>query len=301
MAQPYPSKPVRIVAGYPAGSGVDVAARIIGLKLTERLGQQFVVDNRGGAGGNIAAGFVAKAPADGYTLLFTNNALTVNPHLYSSVPYDLLRDFEPVTLGGTSAQIMVAHPSFPAGTIKQVIALAKARPSYINLASAGSGSGSHLAGVLLQHMTGISVVHVPYKGAPAALTDLISGQVDLYVSGMPPALAMIRAERVKAIAVTTLVRSAAAPTVPTISESGVPGYDVPLWYGLFAPGGTSAAIVRRLNAEVVASLNLPDVKERFIVQGVDPTSCTQAELLSLIKAESERWAKLIKAAGIKAD
>jgi len=301
QAQGYPVKPVRIVAAFPAGTGVDIAARIIALKLTESLGQQFVVDNRPGAGGNIAAEIAAKAPPDGHTLLFTNNAYTINPNLYRSVPYDPRRDFEPISLAGTSAMIMVARTSLQADSVNEVIALAKARPGSINIASAGNGSPSHLGGALFKHLANIDIVHVPYKGAPAALTDLIAGQVDLYVSGLPPALAMIKVGKVKGIAVTTRQRSPAAPSVPTFAESGLSGYDVTLWYGLFAPAGVDAAITRRLNHEVVSALKGADGRQRFIAQGVDPTSSSQAEFASLIESELERWAKLVKAAGVKVE
>lgn len=300
-AQNYPVKPVRIVASFPPGTGVDIAARIVALKLTESLGQQFVVDNRSGAGGNIAAEVVAKSPPDGYTLLFTNNAHTINPNLFRSLPYDSVRDFEPISLAGSSAMIMVAHPSLPANSVKELVALAKSRPGQINIASAGSGSPSHLGGALFKYLAGVDIVHVPYKGAPPALTDLVSGQVDLYVSGLPPALAMMKLGRVKGVAVTTAARSPAAPAVPTFAESGLTGYELTLWYGLLAPKGVPSAITGRLNAEVVKALKAPDGQDRFAAQGVDPTSTTQAQFTALIKAEMERWGKLVKAAGIQAE
>lgn len=300
-AQNYPVKPVRIVAAFPAGTGVDIAARIVALKYTEGFGQQFLVDNRAGAGGNIAAEVVAKAPPDGYTLLFTNNALTINPNVYRSVPYDSIKDFEPISLAGSSAMIMVAHPSLPASTVKELISLAKARPGQINIASAGSGSPSHLGGALFKYFANVDIVHVPYKGAPPALTDLVAGQVDLYVSGLPPALAMIKLGRVKPIAVTTSTRSAAAPSVPTFAESGLKDYDVTLWYGLLAPAGVSSEIAARLNAELVKALRTPDGHDRFMAQGVDPTTGTQVQFAALLKSEMERWAKLVKASGIRAE
>lgn len=299
LGQPYPTKPVRLVAAFPAGTGVDVAARIVALELGERLGQQFVVDNRPGAGGNIAAEIVAKAPADGYTLLFTNNALTINPNLYRSVPYDAVQSFEPISLAGTSAMIMVASVGLPADSVQDVIALAKAKPGSINIASAGNGSPSHLGGALFKHLAGIDVVHVPYKGAPPALTDLAAGQVQLYVSGLPPALAMIKAGKAKAIAVTTAQRSHVAPQVPTFAESGLAGYDIVLWYGLLAPAGVERAIARRLNAEVVSALSGITGKQRFIAQGVDPTTSTQEEFAGLIASEMARWSELVKSAGVR--
>ncbi|MGH8739808.1 MAG: tripartite tricarboxylate transporter substrate binding protein [Burkholderiales bacterium] len=280
---------------------MDVAARIVALELGQRLGQQFVVDNRPGAGGNIAAEIVAKSAADGYTLLFTNNALTINPNLYRSVPYDAARSFEPISLAGTSAMIMVASIGLPANSVQEVIALAKATPGRINIASAGNGSPSHLGGALFKHLAGIDIVHVPYKGAPPALTDLAAGQVQLYVSGLPPALAMIKAGKAKPLAVTTAQRSAVAPEVPTFAESGLGGYDIVLWYGLLAPAGVDRAVARRLNAEVVGALKSTAGKQRFVAQGVDPTTSTQDEFAGLITSEMARWAELVKSAGVKVE
>jgi tripartite-type tricarboxylate transporter receptor subunit TctC len=301
FAQPYPSKPVRIVAAYPAGTGVDIAARIVGHKLSEALGQQFIVDNRPGAGGNIAAEAVAKSPPDGYTLLFTNNSYTINPNLQRNVPYDALKDFAPVSLAGSSAQVMVAHPSLPASNVRELIALAKSRPGKVNIASAGSGSPSHLAIALFKHMAQIDVVHVPYKGAPAALTDLVAGQVDLYMSGLPPTIPMIKSGKVKPVAVTTKARSPVMPEVPSFEESGISGYELVLWYGLLVPAATPAAIAAQLNAAVVAALNGKDGKDRFAAQGVDPTSSSQAGFAALIRTEMERWARLVKDAGVQVE
>lgn len=301
VAQAYPAKPVRIIAAYPAGTGVDVAARIVAHKLTEALGQQFVVDNRAGAGGNIAAQLVVKSPPDGYTLLFTNNSYTINPNLQRSVPYDALKDFSPISLAGWSAQVMVAHPALAANTVQELIALTRARPGRINAASAGNGSPSHLSLAMFSHLAGVDVVHIPYKGAPPALTDLIAGQVDLYVSGLPPAIAMMKSGKVKAIAVTTATRSSAMPEVPTFAESGLSGYDIPLWYGLFAPAGVPAAVTSRLAAEVAKALTSPDGKERFTAQGVEPRTSTPTEFSALIAGELQRWAALVKSANIQVE
>ncbi len=300
-AQSYPAKPIRLVAAFPAGTGVDVAARIVAHKIGESLRQQILVDNRAGAGGNIAAEMVAKAPPDGYTLLFTNNAHTINPNLYLKLPYNAITDFVPISLAGSSAMVLVGHPSLPARTVKDLIALAKSRPGVINIASAGSGSPSHLGGALFKSMAGIDTVHVPYKGAPPALTDLIAGQVDLYMSGLPPALPMIRAGRVRGFAVTTAKRSFAAPDIPTFAESGLPRYDVTLWYGLFSPVGVPPAIVERLNAEVVKALRTPDGQERFRAQGLDPTTNSPAEFAALIRTELNQWARVVKDAGMRVE
>jgi tripartite-type tricarboxylate transporter receptor subunit TctC len=226
LGQSYPNRPIRLIAAYPAGTGVDVAARILADGLTTELGQPVVVENRPGAGGNVAAEFVAKGDHDGYTLLFTNNAHTINGSLYRHLSYDPERDFVPVSLAGTSAEMLVASAGLPVTTTADVIALAKAKPGQLNMASAGNGSPSHLSGMLFKQMADIDVVHVPYKGAPPALTDLMGGRVQLYVSGLPPVLPLVAAGKVKPIAVTTASRSPAAPNVPTLAESGLPGYDV---------------------------------------------------------------------------
>lgn len=299
-AQTYPNRPIRLVAAYPAGTGVDVAARILADALAAELGQPVVVENRAGAGGNVAAEFVAKSDPDGYTLLFTNNAHTINGSLYRSLSYDPARDFIPVSLAGTSAQMLVANVDLPASTTAELIALAKAKPGQLNIASAGNGSPSHLSGALMKQMAGIDLVHVPYKGAPPALTDLIAGRVQLYVSGLPPVLPMVAAGKVKPIAVTTAARSPAAPKVPTLAESGLPGYDVVLWYGLFAPAGVPEAVIARLNRAVVKVLAMPSVKERFVAQGLEPTSsASMAEFREFTRAESAKWKSLIESSGIK--
>ena len=298
-AQSYPERAIRIVAAYPAGTGVDVAARIVAHELSQAFGQPVVVENRPGAGGNVAAEFVLKAERDGYTLLFTNNALTINPGLYPNLAYDPKRDFIPVSLAGTSAQLLVAHPGLSASTPAELIALAKQRPGQINLASAGNGSPSHLAGALLKQLAGIDLTHVPYKGAPAALTDVMAGRVQLYMSGLPPVLPLVADGRVKAIAVTTAGRSPAAPNVPTLAEAGLPGYDVTLWYGLFAPAGVSPAAVMRLNQAIVKALASPDVRQKFMAQGVEPTTSAPEAFRKLVDDETARWRSLIQAAGIK--
>jgi tripartite-type tricarboxylate transporter receptor subunit TctC len=298
-AQSFPDRPIRLIAAYPAGTGVDVAARILANELSIDLGQPVIVENRAGAGGNVAAEFVAKSERDGYTLLFTNNAHTINASLYRQLSYDPDRDFLPISLAGSSAQLLVANPDLPASTPAELVALAKSRPGQLNLASAGNGSPSHLSGALFKEMAGIDLVHVPYKGAPAALTDLMAGRVQLYMSGLPPVLPLVAAGKVKAIAVTTAKRSSAIPQVPTIAEGGLAGYDVPLWYGMFAPSGVPEAVVTLLNRAVVKALASPQVKEKFAAQGVDPTSSSVAEFRELTRAESARWRKLIQASGIK--
>jgi tripartite-type tricarboxylate transporter receptor subunit TctC len=300
-AQSYPTHAIRLIVAYPAGTGIDVAARIVADALASELGQPIVVDNRPGASGNLAAEIVAKGDHDGYTLLFTNNAHTINASLYSHLNYDPDRDFIPVSLAGTSAEMLVANSDLPVSTVADAIALARAKPGQLNLASAGNGSPSHLSGALFKQMAGIDLVHVPYKGAPPALADLVAGRVHFYVSGLPPVLPLIAAGRVKPIAVTTTSRSPAAPNVPTLAESGLPGYEVVLWYGLLAPTGVPDAVVARLNRAVVKVLATPQVKERFVAQGVDPTSSSIAEFRELTRTEATRWKTLIESTGIKPD
>lgn len=301
LSQPYPAKPVRMVAAYQAGTGVDFAARTVAEKLAESLGQPFVVDNRPGAGGNIAAEIVARAPPDGYTLLVANNSLAINPTIYAKLAYDSLRDFAPISLTGTSAQLLVANASLPVSSVKELIEYARARPGVLNLASAGTGSPSHMAGALFSQMAGIQMVHVPYKGAPAAFTDLIAGRVSLYFSGLPPAIPMVQTGRARAVAVTTAQRSAALPDVPTLAESGLSGYDVPLWYGVLAPAGTPAEVIAILNTQIVRALALADVSARFLKQGVDPTSSTADQFSNQIRTEIGRWAEVVRAANIKVE
>ena len=299
LAQSYPERPIHVIAAFPAGTGVDVAARILANRLAAELGQSVIVENRAGAGGNVAADFVAKSEKDGYTLLFTNNAHTINPSLYAKLTYDAERDFIPVSLAGSSAMLLVTHPGVPIATTRELIALAKNRPGQLNIASAGNGSPSHLAGTLFKQMAGIDLVHVPYKGAPPALTDLMAGRVDLYVSGLPPVLSLVVSGKVKALGVTTGARSSAAPNVPTLAEAGLAGYDVTLWYGLFAPAGVPQPIVNRLNAAVVQVMSSAGVKEQFLAQGVDPTSSSVADFRTLVREETAKWRKLIEASGIK--
>jgi tripartite-type tricarboxylate transporter receptor subunit TctC len=299
--QAYPSRPVRMIVGFQAGTGVDFAARAIGEKLAESLGQPFVVDNRPGAGANIAAEAVARAAPDGYTLLVANNSLAINPTIYPKLAYDSVRDFAPISLAGTSPMLLAANPSVPAGSVKELIEFARSKPGTLNLASAGTGSPSHLAGALFTHMAGIRLVHVPYKGAPAAFNDLIAGQVSLYFSGLPPAIPMVKAGRARAVAVTTTYRSAALPDVPTLAESGLPGYDVPLWYGVLAPAGTPPGVIATLNAQIVRALRLPDVASRFAAQGVEPATSTPGEFASQIQTEIGRWTEVVRTANIKVE
>ena len=299
MAQSYPTKPVRMVLGFPPGGGIDVLARIIAPKLTERWGQQVVVDNRPGAAGNIGADIVAKAPADGYTLLMMTMSHAVGASLYTKLPFHPADSFSGVTLVGATTLVLLTHPSSSAKSLKELIALAKARPGQLSFGSSGIGGSPHLAGELLKLQTGINIVHVPYKGSGLAFADLIGGHVPLLMSALPGALPHIRSGRVRAIAVTSVQRSQAVSEVPTIAESGVPGYDVRHWFGALAPAGTERTIIDRLHDEFVAVLHMPDVAEAFGRAGTDPVSNKPREFDAYLRAEIARWGKVIKEAGVR--
>jgi tripartite-type tricarboxylate transporter receptor subunit TctC len=297
----YPAKPVRLVLPYPPGGGTDVIARPLAAKLSETLGQQFVVENRGGAGGNIGMESVARAPADGYTIVMALTAqLAVNPSLYPKLPYDPVRDFAPITQLGSAPYVMLVHPTLPSRTVKEFIAIAKSRPDELTFASAGNGSGAHLAGELLKSMTGVRLTHVPYKGAGPSLPDLIAGQVQSSFITYTSAGPQIRAGRVRAIGVTTLKRSPALPDVPAISET-VAGYDSGVWYGVLAPAGTPRDIVMKLNAEINRALNAPDVRPRLTSEAMEPSGTTPEALGDHMKAEIAKWARVVKESGAKVD
>jgi tripartite-type tricarboxylate transporter receptor subunit TctC len=297
----YPNKSVRLVVPYPPGGGTDTMARTLGQKLSETLGQQVVIDNRPGGGANIGAELAAKAPPDGYTLLMNTIAHASAVSLYRKLGYNFLRDFAPVTLLATTPHILVTHPSLPVKSVKDLVALAKARPNEIVYSSSGSGTPAHLAGELFKHMTGANMVHVPYKGGGPSMIALLSGEVSLAFATTPSAIAYVKAGRLRAIAVTTARRSLATPDLPTIGEAGVPGYDVGSWYGLLAPAGTPKDIVARLNAEAGKALRLPDVKQRLDASGFEALTSTPEEYGAFMRSEVEKWAKVIKAAGIRAD
>jgi tripartite-type tricarboxylate transporter receptor subunit TctC len=301
-AQSYPNRPVRILVPFPAGAGVDIVARMLGLPLTDLWGQAAVVDNRPGAGGTIACELAAKAAPDGYTLLLGNiSTFAMAPSLYKKVNYDPVQSFAPITLVNTSANVLVAHPSVPAATTQALIALAKAKPGQINYASAGSGTSPHLAAELFKSMAGVDLVHVPYKGSPQALTDLLGGQTQIMFASLVSALPHIRPARLRALGVTSLKRAAALPEVPAISEAGLRGYDVSVWMGIVAPAGTPPAIIAQLNRQIAALLQSPDIRERLAVQGLEAASNSPAEFRSYIASEVRKWAVVIKQAGVVAD
>lgn len=297
----YPNKSVRLIVPYPPGGGTDTMARTLGQKLSETLGQQVVVDNRPGGGANIGAELAAKSPPDGYTLLMNTIAHASAVSLYSKLGYDFLKDFAPVTLLATTPHILVTHPSLPVKSVKELISLAKARPNELVYSSSGSGTPAHLAGELFKNMTGVKMVHVPYKGGGPSVIALLSGEVSLAFATTPSVIAHVKAGRLRAIAVTTARRSVATPDLPTIAEAGVPGYDVGSWYGLLAPAGTPKDIVARLNSEAGKALRLPDAKKRLDASGFEVLTSTPEEYGSFMRSEVDKWAKVIKAAGIRAD
>ncbi|MGZ5225841.1 MAG: tripartite tricarboxylate transporter substrate binding protein [Burkholderiales bacterium] len=301
FGQQYPAKPIRLLVGFAAGGPSDVASRTVGQKLTQKWGQQVIVDIRPGAGGTIASDAVAKAPPDGYTLLLPAFSHAVNPSLISRLPYDTLRDFTPIVLFASTANMFVTHPSIPAKTVRELIAFAKARPNQLTYGSAGNGTASHLAGELLNTMGGVSITHVPYKGIAPAHTDTMGGQISMMFDSLVTGIPAVKAGRLRAFGVTTLKRWPGAPDVPTMSEAGLTGYEVNSWYGLMGPAGLSREIVQRLNAEVIRSMAEPDARERLYSIGAEPMSNTPEEFAAYIRSEMAKWDKVVKAAGIRAE
>lgn len=302
QAQSYPNRPVRVLVPFPAGAGVDIVARMMGQPLTEVWSQAAVVDNRPGAGGTIACELAAKAAPDGYTLLLGNlSTFAMAPSLYKKVNYDPVRSFAPITLINTSANVLVAHPSVPATGTQALIALAKARPGQINYASAGSGTSPHLAAELFKSMAGVDLVHVPYKGSPQALTDLLGGQTQIMFASLVSALPHIRQGRLRALGVTSLKRAAALPELPSINESGLSGYDVSVWMGIVAPAATPPPVIAQLNQQIAVILQSPDIRGRLAVQGLEAVSNSPAEFGRYIATEVRKWAAVIKQAGVVAD
>jgi tripartite-type tricarboxylate transporter receptor subunit TctC len=302
VAQSYPVKPIRLVVGFPAGGPTDIVSRTIAPKLTEALGQQVVVDNRGGAGGMIATEQVAKAPADGYTLLMgTIGGISVAMSLSPNRGYDTLRDFAPITQAVTVTNLLVVHPTVPAKNVKELLAIARSKPGRLNYASSGNGTVTHLAGELFKLMGKVDITHVPFKGGAPALTALISGEVDMSYENSLVVTPHVKAGKVKALAVTGSKRSKLMPELPTISESGLSGYDASGWYGLFVPAATPKPIVARLNQEAVKALRMPDVVRTLSSQGAEPVGNTPEEFGAFVKAEIEKWANLVKTAKMKVD
>jgi tripartite-type tricarboxylate transporter receptor subunit TctC len=300
----YPERPITMVVPFSAGGTTDILARIIGQRLSGRLGQQIVVDNRPGAGGNTGSAIVAKAEPDGYTLVMgTIGTHAINSSIYKRMPYDPVQDFAPVTIVAAVPNVLVAHPSAPFHTVEELIAYAKANPGKLNFASSGNGSSIHLSGELFKAMTGTDIVHVPYKGSGPAVIDMISGQVPSMImfDNLPSSLPQIKAGKLMALGVTSAKRSPILPELPTIAEAGLPGYEATPWFGVLAPAGTPKEIIDRLNKEIVAILALPEVKAQLLEQGAEPVGDTPEHFAEVIRADLTKWAALIEKAGISLD
>jgi len=301
-AQGFPNRPVRIVVPFAAGGGVDILTRTLAQHLSERLGQQVLVDDKPGAGGNIGVDAVAKAPADGYTLVMaTTGTHTINPGLYAQLPFDAERDFKPITLIASVPNLLVVNPSLGVNSAAELVTLAKVRPGQLSFASFGNGASNHLSGEMLKSLTGIQATHVPYKSAPQAVTDLIAGQTAFAFVNTPLALPHVRSGKLKALAVTGAKRSLATPEFATMQEAGVADFVVESWYGLMAPAGTPDAVITRLHKETLAVLALPEVKDFFAKQGADVVTSTPAEFAAMVKVERARWAEVIRTSGAKVD
>jgi tripartite-type tricarboxylate transporter receptor subunit TctC len=298
-AQGYPAKPVRIVIGFSAGSTTDLIGRVLATKMGEVLGQPVVVDNRPGAGANIAAELVSKAAPDGYTVLLANAGLATGATAYVKLNFNALRDLTPVSQVSATPHILVTHPSLPPKTVKELVAFTRARPGALNYSSTGHGNSDHLAAELFSYMTGLKMVHVSYKGGPQALGDVISGQVAMYFAGLPVALPLIKSGRVRALGLTDAKRAAVLPDVPTIAEAGVPGYEHILWSMLVVPAATPRDIVTRLNQDAVKALGAADVRERYAGMGVEPASSTPERAGAYLRSETEKYAKVVKAIGLR--
>ena len=299
IAQDWPGKqPIRMIVPYPPAGGTDILARTLNEKLASALGTAIVVDNKGGAAGNLGTDLAAKAPADGYTVLFTLSSHTINPKLYSKLPFDVERDFAAVSLAAMVPQILVAHPSVPASNVQELIAYAKANPHKLNYASVGIGSPAHIAGELLKLRAGIDMVHVPYKGGGPAVADTLGGQVQLAFVSLPAALQYVKAGRLKALGVTSDKRSIAAPEIATITEQGVPDSVVNSWYAVFVPAKTPPAVVAKLNAAMVSVLSTPEMKEKLLAQGGEAASSSPAELEAIVRDELKKWEFVIREAKI---
>ncbi len=301
-AQDYPTRPIRIIVPSTAGGSVDTLARMVGTNLSQRWSQQIVVDNRSGAGGVIAGELTAKASPDGYTLIMaTISAMVTNVSLVRNLPYDPVRDFAPVTLVASQQIVLLVNPAVPAKTVQELIQLAKAKPKQLTFASAGNGSGGHLSGELLKILAGIDITHVPYKGIAPAIVDVISGQVTMTFASIISGTPHIKSGRLRALAVTGAHRSPALPELPTMIESGVRGYESSTWYGLLAPKATPRAIVTKLNREVVAIVNLPDIKAHLLAEGAEPVGNTPEQFGEIIKSDIAKWGKVIRSAGLRAE
>jgi tripartite-type tricarboxylate transporter receptor subunit TctC len=297
----YPSRPIRIVVAFTAGGTTDIIARLVGKKMTDAWGQPVVIDNRPGAGGNLGSNLVAKAPPDGYTLLIGSvGPLAVNATLYPNMPYDNLKDFAPICLVAEVPNMLVVHPSVPVHSVQDLVDLARAKPGTLNYGSTGNGTTGHLSGELLNEQAKIDLVHIPYRGA-TAVTDLLGGQIQLMFATIPSVIQHVRAGSLRAIAVTSSRRSAALPDVPTVAESGYPGFEASSWYGFVAPAGTPDPIIRKLHALIAGIVSTPDINDQLSSQGADPVGNTPEEFAQYMQRETEKWSKVVKASGIRLD
>jgi tripartite-type tricarboxylate transporter receptor subunit TctC len=302
-AQPaaYPAKPVKVVVPYPPGGPTDIVARVVFQQVAESTGQPFVIENRPGAGGNLGAEAVARAPADGHTLLVATTAHAINVSLFKSLSYDVQKDFAPVTLLTQGPLVLVATPSFAPSTVAELVALAKAKPGALNYASSGNGQSTHLAAELFATTAGVKLAHVPYKGSAPALSDVIGGQVPMMFDTMLSAMPFVKSGKLKAIAVTSAARSPAAPEVPTVAESGLPGYEVSAWNGVLAPAGTPRAVIERLSEELRKAMQQPQVKEKFSAQGFAASWDTPEQFGAFLRREVDKWGRTVKASGATVD
>jgi tripartite-type tricarboxylate transporter receptor subunit TctC len=302
QTQTYPAKPVRLVVHIGPGSSMDIVARVLAQKLTARWGEQVIVDNRAGAGGNIGIDLVAKSAPDGYTILFGSSSVAVSASYYRKLPYDALRDLVPISQVSSRINVLSVGLTLPVNSVKELIAYAKARPGQVTFGSGGgAGSSDHMAGELFKLLAGVDVVHVPYKSGPAAVNDLIGGQLTMYIGGMPIQLPMIKAGKIKPLATSGLQRASALPDLPTIAEAGVPGYEVNVWYGIFAPRGTPKAVVAKIADGVSAVMTAPENHDRWVTLGVDPEGTTPEHFAAYFHADIEKWRKVVKAANLVSD
>ncbi len=300
-AQSWPTKPIKFIVPYPPGGGTDVIARIVQEPLAKELGQQVIIDNRGGAGGSIGSALAAQSPSDGYTVLFTLSSHTINPSFYPRLPFDTEKDFSPVVTIASLPQILVANPNFPAKTVKEVIEMAKAKPGSISYASVGNGSPGHLAGAMMATDAGVDMTHIPYRGGGPAVTDVIAGQVPLLWVSIPAAAQFVKAGKLRALAVSTVKRSAVFPDVPTMAESGFKDFEVDSWYAMFVPASTPKPIIERLNKAALKVLAQPEVKEKLLSQGAEAVGDSPSQLGAVVKKEIAKWKQVVKAANIKVD
>lgn len=300
-AQSYPSKPVRFILPFPPGGPTDILGRMLGQKLSDQLGQPVVADNRPGAGGNLGAEVAAKSPPDGYTIVLCAPSLAISPSLYSKLNYDPIKDFAPISLVASIPNVLLVHPSVPAKTLKDLIALARSYPGRLNFGSGGIGTSNHLASEMLKGLAKVNIMHVPFKGSNQAMLSMIGGHVDMVVIGVPPAIPQIRTGKVRPLAVLSAARLQGLPDVPTAKEAGMPNFEVITWYGVLAPAGTPREIVTRLNLEVVKMMGTADLKERMTGAGFDPLSGSPGQFAEFIKTETVRWAKVIRDAGVRVE